>query len=210
MKRIAYLRVSSVDQSLERQQAAIEGRAIDRVFTDKASGKDADRPALQEMLAFMREGDHIVVHSMDRLARNVADLLAIVDQITRERVTVEFVKEGLTFAGDDAPMSRLLLTVMGAVAEFERAIIKERQREGIAQAKKVREKYRGGKPMLSFAEAWLMRQQCMEPGANKAAIAREHGISRACLYQYLNRIPKILTPEMRAEIEAHLKQSARK
>jgi DNA invertase Pin-like site-specific DNA recombinase len=103
------------------------------MFTDKASGKDTQRPEL-ELLAFVREGDTVVVHSMDRLARNLDDLRRIVQGLTKRGVRIEFVKESLAFTGEDSPMANLMLSVMGAFAEFERALIRERQREGIALA----------------------------------------------------------------------------
>ena len=115
--RVGYVRVSSVDQNTVRQ---LEGIEVERTFTDKASGKDTARPKLDEMLAFVRDGDAVIVHSMDRLARNLDDLRRIVRTLTGKGVRVEFVKENLTFTGEDSPMATLLLSVMGAFAEFER------------------------------------------------------------------------------------------
>src|ERR1700721_843936 len=132
-KRIGYIRVSSVDQNTERQ---LDGVQLDKTFTDKASGKDTKRPQLQAALDYLRDGDVLVVHSMDRLARNLDDLRKIVLGLTERGVVVEFVKEHLTFTREDNAMSKLLLSVMGAFAEFERSLISERQREGIALAKK--------------------------------------------------------------------------
>jgi DNA invertase Pin-like site-specific DNA recombinase len=132
-KRVGYIRVSSVDQNTVRQ---LEGVRLDRVFTDKASGKDTKRPQLEAMLEFVREGDAVLVHSMDRLARNLDDLRKLVVGLTKRNIRVEFVKESLTFTGEDSPMATLLLNVMGSFAQFERELIKERQREGIAIAKK--------------------------------------------------------------------------
>ena len=122
---------------------------FDRLFTDKASGKDTQRPELERLLAFAREGDTVVVHSMDRLARNLDDLRLIVRKLTKRGVRIEFVKENLTFTGEDSPLANLMLSVMGAFAEFERALIRERQREGIALAKQ-RGAYRGRKKSLSL------------------------------------------------------------
>jgi len=144
-QRIGYIRVSSLDQNPDRQ---LEQIPVDRTFTDHASGKDVARPQLDALLRFAREGDTVVVHSMDRLARNLDDLRRIVRQLTGRGIRVEFVKEGLTFTGEDAPMATLLLSVMGAFAEFERALIRERQREGIALAKR-RGAYRGRKKALN-------------------------------------------------------------
>ena len=144
-QKIGYIRVSTLEQNQERQ---LEGITLDKVFTDKASGKSTDRPALQELLNFVREGDTVIVHSMDRLARNLDNLRYLVQTLTQKGIAVEFVKEHLTFTGNDSPMAQLMLSVMGAFAEFERALIKERQREGIALAKK-KGVYKGRKPSLS-------------------------------------------------------------
>ncbi|MCL4140371.1 UNVERIFIED_CONTAM: hypothetical protein GTU68_045132, partial [Idotea baltica] len=177
--RVGYIRVSSPDQNPDRQ---LDGTAVDRVFTDRASGKDTLRPQLDEMLAFVRQGDTIVVHSMDRLARNVDDLRKIVRTQTEQGVRIQFIKEHLTFAGDDTPMANLMLTLLGAVAQFERELIRERQREGIALAKK-RGVYKGRKKALSPEQvAELRRRAAKEP---KAALAREFGVSRETVYQYL-------------------------
>jgi DNA invertase Pin-like site-specific DNA recombinase len=177
--RIGYVRVSSFDQNPERQLDQVE---LDRVFTDKASGKDVGRPQLDALLSFAREGDTVVVHSMDRLARNLDDLRRIVLDLTRRGVRVKFIKEHLTFTGEDSPMANLMLSVMGAFAEFERALIRERQREGIAIAK-LRGAYRGRRKALSVDQAAELRRRAeAEP---KASLAREFGISRETLYQYL-------------------------
>src|SRR5690606_38946214 len=125
-QRIGYIRVSSEDQNPERQ---LEGESLDRAFVERASGKDTKRPKLQEMLDYAREGDLVVVHSMDRLARNVDDLRRLVQTLTSDGIGVEFRKENLTFTGNDSSMSHLMLTVLGAVAQFERDLIRERQRE---------------------------------------------------------------------------------
>lgn len=179
-QRIGYIRVSSLGQNTDRQ---LEGVQVDRIFTDKVSGKDTNRPKLQEMLEFVRDGDTVVVHSMDRLARNLDDLRRIVQLLTKNGVAVEFIHEHLIFTGDDTPMANLLLSVMGAFAEFERALIRERQLEGIALAKQ-RGAYRGRKKSLTEAAITELRQK-LSAGVTKAALAREFGISRETLYQYL-------------------------
>lgn len=175
-------RVSSFDQNPERQ---LDGVAVDRTFTDTASGKDVIRPALESLIGFVRQGDIVVVHSMDRLARNLDDLRRIVQGLTGRGVRVEFVKEGLTFTGEDSPMAGLMLSVMGAFAEFERALIRERQREGIALARQ-RGAYRGRKKSLSPEKAEELRRRA-QAGEMKLHLAREYGISRETLYQYLKR-----------------------
>lgn len=179
-QRIGYVRVSSLDQNPDRQ---LENIQLDKIFTDKASGKDIKRPALEALLLFARDGDTVVVHSMDRLARNLDDLRRLVQQLTSRGVRIEFVKESLSFTGDDSPMANLLLSVMGAFAEFERALIHERQREGIALAKQ-RGAYRGRKKALSLEQVTMLRQRAAA-NERKTKIAREFGISRETLYQYL-------------------------
>jgi DNA invertase Pin-like site-specific DNA recombinase len=139
------------------------------------------------MLNFVRDGDTVIVHSMDRLARNLDDLRSIVRQLTAKGVRVQFVKEQLTFTGDDTAMATLLLSVMGAFAEFERALIRERQREGIDLAKK-RGAYRGRKRSLSEAQVSQLVQRASS-GAAKATLAREFGVSRETVYQYLRAAP---------------------
>ena len=178
--RIGYVRVSNFDQNPERQ---IEHVEVGKVFTDKASGKDTQRPQLEALLAFVREGDIVVVHSMDRLARNLDDLRRLVQGLTQRGVRIEFVKEHLTFTGEDSPIANLMLSVMGAFAEFERALIRERQREGIALAKQ-RGAYRGRKKALAPDRAAELRRRAAA-GETKAQLAREFGVSRETLYQYL-------------------------
>ena len=178
--RIGYVRVSSFDQNPERQ---LEHVQVDKVFTDKASGKDTQRPQLDALLGFVREGDTVVVHSMDRLARNLDDLRRLVQGLTQRGVRIEFVKEHLIFTGEDSPMANLMLSVMGAFAEFERALIRERQREGIALAKQ-RGAYRGRKKALAPERVAELRRRAAA-GEKKAQLAREFGISRETLYQYL-------------------------
>lgn len=179
-QRVGYVRVSSFDQNPERQLEQVE---VGRIFSDKASGKDTARPELASLMAFVRDGDTVVVHSMDRLARNLDDLRLLVQKLTKRGVRIEFVKECLTFTGEDSPMSNLMLSVMGAFAEFERALIGERQREGIALAK-LRGVYRGRKKALSLAQGVQLRQRAAA-GEQKAKLARDFGISRETLYQYL-------------------------
>jgi DNA invertase Pin-like site-specific DNA recombinase len=187
-QRIGYVRVSSLGQNTDRQ---LEGVQTDRVFSDKVSGKDTDRPSLQEMLEFVREGDTVVVHSMDRLARNLDDLRRTVQLLNKKGVAVEFQHEHLTFTGEDTPMANLLLSVMGAFAEFERSLIRERQLEGIALAKQ-RGAYKGRQKALTVADLAAMRAKLEQPRAKKAQVAREWGISRETLYQYLDgrKVPR--------------------
>ena len=183
-QRIGYVRVSSFGQNPERQLDQVQ---VDKLFTDKASGKDTERPQLDALLSFAREGDTVVVHSMDRLARNLDDLRRLVQTLTKRGIRIEFVKECLSFTGEDSPMANLLLSVMGAFAEFERALIGERQREGIALAKG-RGVYRGRKKALVENQVIELRRR-VNAGEPKATLAREFGISRETLYQYLKVAP---------------------
>ena len=181
-QRVGYVRVSTLDQNEKRQ---LDGLVLDRVFTDRASGRDTARPQLTELLGFARDGDTVVVHSMDRLARNLDDLRALVQALTRKGVRVEFVKEHLLFTGEDSPMANLMLSVMGAFAEFERTLIKERQREGIALAQQ-RGAYRGRKKTLTPERAAEMIQRSVA-GVSKSVLAHDYGISRETVYQYLRQ-----------------------
>ena len=181
-QRVGYTRVSTLEQNSDRH---LDGVDVDRTFTDHVSGKDVHRPELAAMLAFVREGDIVLVHSMDRLARNLDDLRATVRGLTSRGVRVRFMKEQLTFTGEDTAMATLLLSVMGAFAEFERALIKERQREGIALAKE-RGAYRGRRRALTTAQVDQLHAGAAA-GRAKAALAREFGISRETVYQYLSR-----------------------
>ena len=179
-----YIRVSTLDQNTVRQ---LDGEQLDRVFTDQASGKDQNRPQLEALIDFARDGDTVLVHSMDRLARNLDDLRAIVRRLTAKKVQVRFVKENLSFTGDDTAMATFLLSVMGAFAEFERALIRERQREGITLAKKAGV-YKGrGKMLNAEQSAALIRRAAA--GEAKAALAREFGVSRQTVYQYIRSNP---------------------
>lgn len=181
-QRVGYLRVSTLDQSTARQ---LDGMQLDYVFEDHASGKTANRHGLQAAMKHVRAGDTLIVHSMDRLARSLDDLRRIVRELTGRGVHVQFMKENLTFTGEDTPMSNLLLSMLGAVAEFERALIGERQREGIALAK-IAGKYRGRKPSLTPSQADELRQR-VAAGVPKSTVARDAGISRETLYQYLKQ-----------------------
>lgn len=181
MANVGYIRVSSASQNTDRQLVGVE---LDREFEEKASAKDAKRPVLQECLRYLRDGDTLHVHSMDRLARNLFDLQHIVGDLTSRGVTVQFHKEKLTFTGDENPMATLLLQVMGAIAQFERALIRERQREGMAAAK-AKGKQVGAKPKLTQEQVAEIRQR-VAGGELKSDLAREYGVSRQTLYASLS------------------------
>ncbi|RRA50355.1 recombinase family protein [Acidipila sp. EB88] len=174
---VGYKRVSSTDQNTMRQ---LDGQSCDMVFEDKASGKDTKRPELARLIAHVRKGDTVLIHSMDRLARNVADLRKIVSELNTKGVEVRFLKESLTFTGDDSPMANLLLNLLGAVAEFERSMILERQREGITVAKAAG-KYRGGQKKLTAEQVEQLKAK-VEMGLPIARLAREFGVTRQTIY----------------------------
>lgn len=153
------------------------------IFEDHVSGKSLERPELDKLLKHVRKGDTVVVHSMDRFARNLRDLRDLVDGLTDRGVVIRFLKEHLEFTGEANSTARLMLNIMGAVAEFEREMMLERQREGIALAK-AEGKYKGGKFKLTADRVTELRRRA-DAGENKAALAREFRISRETLYQYL-------------------------
>jgi len=184
-KRIGYIRVSTIDQNPERQ---LENVQLDKKFIDYASASTTNRPELKLMLEFVREDDIVIVHSMDRLARSVRDLRKIVDDLVARKIQIHFVKEGLIFDGKENAMSNLLLSVMGALAEFELSFIRERQREGIEAAKK-KGKFKGSKPKLGSERIEVLRQQLLK-NKSKLQLARELGISAATLYRYINNMKK--------------------
>ncbi|NOX33741.1 MAG: recombinase family protein [Deltaproteobacteria bacterium] len=182
MADVGYVRVS-ITQNDTRQ---LEGIPLDKVFREKISGKSIKRPELEKCIDYIREGDTLHVHSMDRLARNLKDLQNIVDDLTGEDVKVFFHKENLIFSGGEDPMSKLMLQIMGAVAEFERSMIKERQREGIALAKKKGKRF-GPKPVIDD-EKFKRIVEFLNMGMNKTDISAKIGVSRQTLYKALKNL----------------------
>ena len=180
---IGYRRVSSTDQNLDRQLDDIK---LDEVFSDKQSGKNKNRPGLEDCLRYCRKGDTLHVHSMDRLARNLRDLQNIVEDLNQRYITVNFHKENLIFSGGENPMQKMMLQVMGSFAELERNLIIERQKEGIEAAKK-RGVLIGSKPKLSKEQEAELINRVNQPGANRKALSAEYGITRQTLYNILKR-----------------------
>ena len=183
-QKIGYARVSSKDQNLERQTAALKKEKCFRIFTDTVSGSSTDRPGLDGALDYARPGDQLVVTSMDRLARSLIDLHRLVDELTARDVSVKFLKEGQTYSLNSTPIAKLMLGLLGSVAEFERSIIRERQAEGIARAK-ARGVYKGRAKALTD-EQLAQAQEWVDAGIPKAEVARRLGIGRTTLYSYLN------------------------
>lgn len=180
---VGYVRVSSVDQNTDRQTEQL--KHCDKLFIDSVSGKDVERPELQKMLEHIRESDVVEVCSIDRLARNNVDLQELVKAINAKGVTVRFLKEGLTFSHDTEsnPISMMMLTMLAAISEFERELIRERQREGIAIAK-ANGRYKGRKPKLNKNQVEYIKQQ-LGLGISKSEIANTLGISRQTVYAYI-------------------------
>jgi len=176
---VGYIRVSSIDQNTIRQ---LDGIILNKTFTEKLSGKDTQRPILHECLSYIRQGDTLHVHSIDRLARNAKDLLNLVEQILAKGATVSFNKNNLDFSPDSKDhMAKLQLTMLAAFAEFERELIRERQLEGIAIAK-ADGKYRGRRKVTDeVIEKAKARTKNGEP---LSRVAKELNISRETLYKY--------------------------
>lgn len=181
-QQVGYVRVSTTIQNTERQ---LDGISLDETFTDKQSGKDTARPLLQACMKHLRKGDTLHVHSIDRLARNLADLESLVKELTGRGIEVRFHKEGLTFTGDDSPMQKLMLQMIGAVAEFERAIINDRRKEGVAIAQQKGVKF--GRPRKISADQEQEILAKISAGHDKKSIAAEYGISRPALYDIIKR-----------------------
>lgn len=185
---VGYARVSTDDQNLARQVDQLKAAGAFAVYTEKISGSTRNRPQLEEVLRYLRRGDQLIVTSMDRLARSLVDLHAIVDDLVSRGVSVKFLREGQVYSGHADPIAKLMLGVMGSVAEFERAIIRERQAEGIAKAKK-RGVYKGRARVLTDEQVGEARRRIAE-GVPKAKVARDLGIGRTTLYEYLNESKK--------------------
>lgn len=178
MAHVGYIRVSSIDQNPDRQ---LEGVPLDKSFEDKASGSSRIRRGLAACLAYLREGDVLHVHSIDRLARDLKDLQELVTDMTHRGIEVRFHKENLVFSGQDSPMQTLLFQIMGAFAQFERACIRERQLEGIAQAK-LKGKHLGRPRKLGKDDRNVILQRLCD-GDLPSALAQEYRVSLSSIYR---------------------------
>jgi DNA invertase Pin-like site-specific DNA recombinase len=179
-KKVGYVRVSSTGQNTERQ---LDGLKLDKIFTEKASAATTKRPELKRCLEYLREDDELYVHSIDRLARNLQDLLEIVTSLKEKGIPVHFVKEQLDFGSGNNAMSDLMLQIFGAVAQFERSLIRERQQEGIAKAHKKGVKF-GVKPKLTPGQIEEVKQM-IKDRYKKTDIAKKFGVSVQTIYNYL-------------------------
>lgn len=188
MAHVAYIRVSTVDQNTDRQLADV-GIEFDKVFEDKASGKDTQRPQLQAMLEYVREGDTLHVHSIDRLSRSLEDLICSVKSLNAKGVAVKFHKENLEFTAEkSSPMNDLILNIFGAVAQFERALSKERQMEGIAKAKEKGVYNKERKKKVSYEEIYQRHVEGNKDG-NKLSyrqLAKELGVGHGTVERAIN------------------------
>ena len=183
-KKIAYIRVSSEGQNTSRQDQQIEELCVDKVFTEKVSGKNIqDRPQFQLLLEYAREDDVIYCADLSRWGRSLIDIKTTITDLTKRGVTVTFLKENLTFSGNDDPMSNLLLGILSSLSEWERAVIKSRQMEGvkIAQEKGIYKERCGRKPKLSEEQMKEVRKR-VESGEKRSDVALAFGVSRQTVY----------------------------
>ncbi|SHI15819.1 recombinase family protein [Desulfofustis glycolicus] len=182
-KRVGYIRVSSADQKTDRQ---LEGIELDKIFTEKISGKDTRRPALQAMLEFIREDDKVFVHELSRLGRSMIDLYQLVEQITEKGAVISFVKEGMEFStGQADPVKQAMFGMLSVFAQFERSLIKQRQAEGIASAK-AKGKHLGRPAKLTATQREKISVM-VAAGETIKAVAAEFEVSRATVYNCISK-----------------------
>lgn len=184
-QKVGYARVSSFEQNLDRQLDQLRAAGASQIYKEKISSSTRHRPQLEEVLRYLRKGDQLIVTSMDRLARSLVDLHTIVEVLVSRGVSVRFLREGQTYSAKADPIAKLMLGLMGSVAEFERSIIRERQAEGIAKAK-ARGVYKGRAKVLNEEQVTQAREW-VGAGIPKAEVARRLGIGRTTLYKYLNQ-----------------------
>lgn len=189
-QRLAYVRVSSDGQNTSRQDQVIAEKNVDKIFTEKVSGRNiSDRPQFQLMLEYARDQDIIYCADLSRWGRSLMDIKTSITFLTSKGVTVSFLKENLTFSGNDDPMSNLLLGILSSLSEWERAVIKSRQMEGvkIAQERGVYKERCGRKPKLTEEQILEVRQR-VEAGEHRTNIAKSLGVSRQTIY---NLVPAL-------------------
>ncbi len=180
--KVAYIRVSTIEQNEARQLEAMKDKGIEKYFTEKVSAKNTNRPKLQEMLEFVREGDTIYIHDFSRLARSTEDLLNIVNRLNEKGVHLVSNKENLDTS---TPTGKLLLTMIGAIAQFERENLLERQREGIKIAKE-QGKFKGGQPKAIDKELFQeLKEKYNRREINKVEFAKQLNVSRPTLDKLL-------------------------
>lgn len=178
--RVGYVRVSTEEQNTARQDELMRSLDVERIYTDKASGKSKDRPGLDEMMKFIREGDTVIVESISRFARSVKDLLELVEELQKKKVEFISKKEAIDTT---TPQGRFMLTVFGAMAELEREQILQRQAEGIAEAKKAG-KYTGRKPIKVDEDVFTEQYRAWKNGETSPKfICKKLGLSHATFYR---------------------------
>lgn len=191
---IGYIRVSTREQSTGRQSDGMDSLKLDKIFIEKASGKSKERPELHACINYAREGDTLYIYSIDRLARSLGDLEAIIKQLVDKGVTVQFIKESQTYSRESSnPFNKVLLQVLGAFAEFERNIMLERQAEGIAHAKANGTKT--GKPFGQQPLNPTLKPKAIDmfnAGESITHIAKSLGISRGSVYNLLKGQTKVI------------------
>ena len=183
-QRLAYVRVSSDGQSTSRQDQVIAEKNVDKIFTEKVSGRNiSDRPQFQLMLEYARENDEIFCADLSRWGRSMMDIRTTIMLLTKKGVTVTFIKENLTFSNKNDDTSNLLLGILSSLAEWERAVIKSRQMEGvkIAQERGVYKDRCGRKPKLSEEQMQEVRKR-VEAGEHRTSIAKSMKVSRQTIY----------------------------
>ena len=185
--KVAYVRVSTAEQNEQRQIEALEKHNIEKWFTEKVSGKDTNRPELQAMLDYVREGDTVYIHDFSRLARSTKDLLDIVEQLTKKNVHLVSNKESIDTS---TPQGKLMLTMIAAIYEFERTNMLERQKEGVAIAKK-NGKYKGRKS-ITIPDFDKYYARYMNREVSKSKLAEELNISRPTLDRLIKEYQKAM------------------
>lgn len=192
--KIGYVRVSTEEQNEARQVEALQKHGVEKIYIEKRSGKNLDRPVLQELLEYIREGDTVYIHDLSRISRSLSDLLELVELLQKKKVHLVSNKESID---PTTPTGRLFLSIVGAINEFERTSLLERQREGIAIAKR-QGKYKGRKQrtldnIAVLYDQWIRREK------SKAQIARENRISRPTIDRLFREYEKSLTSEVKKE-----------
>lgn len=180
-QKVGYIRVSSIEQNTESQKSLLDKVGMDKIFAEKISGKDTDRPQLQAMLEYVREGDTVYIKDLSRLARNTKDLLNIVEYLTNKGVALKSIKENIDTSSN---FGKLMITFLAAIYEFERANLLERQRDGIAVAKKLG-KYKGRKKVPKPDNFKEVYQKWLKREIKSIAAIRELNISEYAFYKFV-------------------------
>ncbi|MFG2909584.1 recombinase family protein [Kitasatospora sp. NPDC048286] len=180
---IGYARVSTDDQEAQLQRDALTEAGCARIFTDKASGKNTDRPELSAVLDYLRPGDTLCVWKLDRFARSLIDLVTMVDALSARGIGFKVLTGALASIDPNTPDGRLMLQVVGAMAEFERSLIKDRTRAGLEAAKA--QGRTGGRPSVISEDKLIIARTRRTKGESVSSIAKALGISRATLYRHL-------------------------